>query len=370
MLRYLIEKEFKQVLRHSFIPKLVFVFPTLMMLLLPWAANLEVKNIHLSVVDRDHSPCSERLIRKMGSSGYFRLVDLPESYAAAMEGVEEGTADVILEIPPRFERELQQEGRGRVMISVNTVNGTKGGLSVSYLNAILGEYAGELSAELAPVGGIPSLPVIDVVPQNRFNPHLNYKLFMVPVLMVVLMMLLCGFLPALSIVGEKESGTIEQLNVTPMGKFLFILSKLIPFWVIGFIVLSYCFLLAWLFYGITPVGSYLTIYLFALFFVLGISGFGLVISNYSSTMQQAMFVMFFFIIIFLLMGGFFTPIKSMPAWAQVITVVNPLKYFVQVMRSVYLKGSGIGELLPQLFAQCCFVLLFTVWAVRSYRKTS
>ena len=193
---------------------------------------------------------------------------------------------------------------------------------------------------------------------------------MVPALMVMLLTMICGFLPALNVVGEKEVGTIEQINVTPVSKLTFILAKLIPYWLIGFIVLTICFFLAWLLYGILPVGHFVTIYLFAVVFLFVVSGFGLVISNHSATLQQAMFVMWFFMLILMLMSGLFTPVHSMPEWAQLIAALNPLKYFVEVMRTIYLRGGGIVELLPQLGALTAFAVFFNLWAVRSYRKNN
>lgn len=197
---------------------------------------------------------------------------------------------------------------------------------------------------------------------------MDYKVFMVPALMVMLLTLICGFLPALNIVGEKEMGTMEQINVTPVSKLTFIAAKLIPYWAIGFIVLTVCFGIARLAYGLVPAGSILTIYVAAIVYIFAVSGFGLVISNYSSTMQQAMFVIFFFMLIFILLSGLFTPIGSMPGWAQAITVVNPLKYFILVMRQVYLKGSSAGDLLPTIGALVVFAVVANVWAVVSYKK--
>lgn len=360
ILKYLIEKEFKQLLRNPVLPKLVLIFPCMMMLLMPWAANLEIKNNNLCVVDNDHTPASRRLWEKASGSDYFNLTHAVSSYEEAMHFIETGEADIILEIPQNFEKNLVSENRVNVMISANTVNGTKGGLGSAYLSSIVNDFATDMMSK----------PAIRVSVLNLFNPHLDYKYFMIPALMVMLLTLLCGFLPALNIVSEKEVGTIEQINVTPVGKFTFILAKLIPYWIIGITVLSICFLLARFIYGMIPAGNLGIVYFFACLFVLVISGFGLIISNYSATMQQAMFVMFFFLIIFILMSGLFTPINSMPRWAQWITVFNPLTYFIQVMRMVYLKGSSLMELGTQFMALCGFVLFFNIWAVLSYRKTS
>ena len=382
MIKFLIEKEFKQLFRNSFLPRLILVFPCMIMILMPWAMNLEIRNVSLNIVDNDHSVTSRRLVDKISASTYFRLTALPDSYDEALKNVEAGDADIILEIPRDFEKDCTVGRSPHVLIAANAVNGTKGSLGGSYLSNIIQSYASEVVVLPArgdmqgDVNGMAnsqlstpnSQPSTNYTTLNLFNPNLNYKLFMVPALMVMLLTLICGFLPALNIVSEKEVGTIEQINVTPVGKFTFILAKLFPYWLIGFVVLTICFILAWLLYGILPVGHFLVIYFFAILFVLSMSGLGLVISNHSATMQQAMFVMWFCMLILILMSGLFTPISSMPEWAQAITIFNPLKYLMQVMRMVYLKGSGFTDMLPQLGALLGFVLFFNVWAVRSYRK--
>lgn len=370
MIKFLIEKEFKQIRRNPFLPRMIILFPCLIMLVFPWVVNLDVKNIKLSIIDSDRSSYSEKLVNKINSSDYFHITNTSNSYAEGMISIEANEADIIFEIEQGFERNLIKEGTAKVMISANAVNGTRGGLGTSYLSAIITDYANDLRADYTLSNSGQKLPIIDMVQQNRFNAHLDYKMFIVPALMVMLLTIICGFLPTLNIVSEKERGTIEQINVTPVGKFIFILAKLIPYWLIGFVVLSICFILAALVYGILPVGSLATIYTFAVLFVLTVSGMGLVISNNSNTMQQAMFVMFFFTIVFILMSGLFTPINSMPQWAQNITMFNPLKYFIQVMRMVYLKGSSITELGTQFIALSCFALFFNIWAVLSYRKSS
>lgn len=369
MLKFLLEKEFKQILRDSFLPRMIFVFPVVMMLLLPNAANMEVKDIHVCVVDNDHSPLSERLIQKIGASPYFHITSIAASYNLGMESIKDETADVIVEIPVHFEKSLEKENMAKVFIASNAVNGTKGGLGSSYLSAVVADFSSEIRAERIAVTQSPQ-PTISTLASYTYNQSLDFKRFMVPAIMVQLLTILCGFLPALNIVSEKEKGTIEQLNVTPINKTTFILAKLIPFWTVGFIVLSICFLLGRFVYGIYPEGSLLTLYFFAAIFLLAISGMGLIISNTSNTLQQAMFVMFFFLVILILMSGLFTPVSSMPQWAQYITIFNPLKYFIEVMRMVYLKGSTIKDLTTQLYALLSFMVVLNGWAVISYRKNS
>ena len=371
MIKYLLEKEFKQLLRNPFLPRMIVMFPIMLLLVFPRAANFEITNINLSVVDNDHSSFSQRLIQKISSSGYFQLTDVSPNYKQALHSVETNKADVILEIPPHFERDLERDQSNKLMISANTVNGTKGGLSSAYLSGIINNFAADLRTESGQVSSRASVvPTIDIAPLNRFNTNLNYRVFMVPALMVMVLTMLCGFMPALNIVSEKEAGTMEQINVTPVPKFTFIVAKLLPFWMIGAIVITISFGIALLVYGLAPAGHLSTIYLFAAIYVLAISGFGLVISNYSDTMQQAMFVMYFFIMVLIMLSGLFTPVSSMPQWAQDITIFNPLKYFMQVMRLVYLKGSGIADMLPQLGALLTFAIVFNGWAVISYKKKS
>jgi ABC-2 type transport system permease protein len=365
MLRYLIEKEWKQIFRNDYLPKIIGIMPVIMLLVLPWAANLEVKNIGISVVDHDRSPLSDRLVRKIVASPSFYLASLSSSQPEAMRNIESGVADLILDLPAGLEKDLIQDRPVPVHIAANAVNGMKGRLAASYLTAILNDFSAELAAAASPTAA----PAIRAEVSYRFNPHLDYKAYMTPAIIVILLTILSGFLPALNIVGEKETGTIEQINVTPVHRLTFILAKLIPYWLIGFFVLSIGFGIAALVYRVFPAGHLLTLYLCAGLYVLVVSGLGLVISNYSDTLQQAMFVIFFFIMILILMSGLFTPAASMPVWAQAIAAANPLKYFMEVMRAVYLKGSGIADLLSPIAALCSFALFFNGWAVISYRKS-
>ena len=257
MIKFLIEKEFKQLFRNSFLPKLIFIFPCMIMILMPWAANLEIKNINLNIVDNDHSVLSRRLVDKIGASTYFRLTALSDTYDEALLAIEAGSADVVLEIPRDFEKDWVKGEAPRLLVAANAVNGTKGSLGGSYLSSIISDYTRELGSESSSQGlAGKSLPRVDIATQNLYNPTLNYKLFMVPALMVMLLTMICGFLPALNVVGEKEAGTIEQINVTPVRKFTFIAAKLIPYWLIGLVVLTICFVLAWLLYGILPAGHF------------------------------------------------------------------------------------------------------------------
>jgi len=360
MLRYLLEKEFKQIRRDRFLPRIIFLLPILQLVILPFAANFEMRNINLGIVDHDYSVTSQQLTEKILSSGYFRLSGTDHSYNQALHAIENNTTDIILEIPVGFERDLERERNVNLLIAANAVNGTKGGMGSAYLSQIIQEFNQERQ-------GV-SLQAARVVPVNLFNPYLSYKNYMVPGILVFLITIISGSLTALNIVSEKERGTIEQINVTPIPKAIFLLSKLIPFWVIGFILLTIGMLIAWIIYGLTPAGSLGVIYLFSAIYLIAFTGFGLAISSVSSTQQQAMYTAFFFLIIFALLSGLFTPISSMPQWAQTLTLFNPVRYFVEVMRMVYLKGSGLADLAGYFGAVCLFAVFFNILAVVSYRK--
>lgn len=367
-LKFLLEKEFKQVWRNKFLIRVIFLLPLLSLALLPMVANFEIKNNNLAVVDHDHTPLSELLIKKITSSGHFRLVSVTADYKEALKDVEQDRADVIVEIPAAFEKNLMTNYSADLLVSANAVNAVKGALGTSYLAQIINNFSTELRNKYLTANSLLQAPAFEIVPRYDFNPRLEYKFSMIPAIIMMILGMISGFLPALNIVGEKERGTIEQMNVTPVKRLPVILSKLIPYWVIGFIVLTICFIVAWIIYGMVSVGGYLEIYLFATIFVLAFSGLGLVISNYANTIQQAMYLMFFFVINFIFLSGLYTPISSMPEWTQTMSFFSPLRYMIEALRSIYLKGSSFMDLWHQFMALVGFAIFFNFWAINSYRK--
>jgi ABC-2 type transport system permease protein len=371
MLKYLLRKEFRQIKRNAFLPRLIFAFPLMVLLVFPWAASYEIKNLNISIVDNDQSSFSKALTQKIISSNYFKLTDYSASYSAAIKSIEAQKSDIILQIPANFEKNIINAQGAKVMLSANAVNGMKGGIAMTYLVSIINDFNAGIIKDLLPVNNsTTNISTIQVDQQYRFNQNLNYRVFMVPALMVMILSLLCGFLPAVYIVFEKELGTIEQMNVSPVPKVLFILAKLIPFWVIGLIVINIGFVVAWAVYGLVPAGHFYTIYFFTIIYIFTVSGLGLIISNFAQSLQQAMFIIFFFMLVFIMLSGLYTPIDSMPEWAKWVAAFNPLKYFMEVMRAVYLKGSDILQLWKQLLALIAFSIFFNIIAVISYRKSS
>ncbi|HVX26202.1 MAG TPA: ABC transporter permease [Parafilimonas sp.] len=367
-LKFLLQKEFRQIFRDKSILRVIFMMPAMQLLVLPWAADYEVKNINLAVVDHDHSDYAQKLVSKITASNYFKLDKYTASYKDAMSEIEDDNADIILEIPNGFEKDLVKENASTLFLAANAVNGVKAGLGTQYLQTIIQNFNNDVRTQWIQLPKFNTQTSIDITYSDWFNPLMNYKFFMVPGILVMLVTMVGSFLAAMNIVKEKEIGTIEQINVTPIKKYHFILGKLIPFWILGLVILSIGLLIAFLAYGIIPAGSFFTIYVFAACYLLAVLGLGLLISTYSSTQQQAMLFSFFLMMIFVLLSGLYTPISSMPAWAQWTTKFNPVSYFIEVMRMVVLKGSNLADISRNIFIVLGFAVVLNVWAVISYRK--
>ena len=370
-LKYLLQKEFRQIFRNKSILPMIFIAPVIQLLVLPLAADFEIKNINISIVDHDRSSYSQKLISNIRSSGYFKITDYSPTYDKAYTQLEADVSDLILEIPRGFEGNLIREGSQQLFLAVNAINGVKAGVGSSYLARIINEYNGEIRLEWLPESRFSPAPRIAVSTLNWFNPSLNYQSFMVPAILVLLVTMIGLYLCSMNIVKEKEVGTIEQINVTPIKKHYFILGKLIPFWVIGMFIFSVgLFLVARLVYGIESAGSIGVLYAYLSLYLTAVLGLGLLISTYSNTQQQAMSLSFFFMMIFILMGGLFTSIDSMPTWARWIAHASPVTYFVEVIRMVIMKGSGFNDLKIQFLATSIFAILFNSWAIMNYKKSS
>lgn len=362
ILRALLRKEIVLMLRNPIIPKMIIAMPVMVMLIMPLVANLDVKNVNVAVVDNDHSQLSRRIVSDVAAGESLTVAQVCGNHSYAIRAVEDGKADVILTIPPDYSTRLVSSPLP-VDIEANGVNTTKGMLGARYVAQSVEETLRQWRCE----DGI-TVPEGEMSVINRYNPTLNFRNYMIPALMVVLLIIICGFVPALNLVNEKETGTIEAMNVTPVSRFGFVLSKLIPFWMVGLFVVTVGMLIGWAVYGLVPAGNIGGIYLAAILFSLVMSGLGVAIANSSSTMLQSIFVMFAFIMIFQLMSGLFTPIRSMPVWAQTITYVIPPRYFIEIMRSLYLKATPISELLLQYLSLAAFALGLSFIAALSYRK--
>ena len=369
-IRFIIQKEFKQIFRDKGMLRLIIILPIIQLLILSNAATFDIKNIKFAYVDNDHSVASRALISKFQTSPYFNIINqFPSKKIADLE-MQKGTVDVILEIPNQFEQILVSEKSGNLSVSINAIDGASAGIENVYITQIIGDYNKNIQTKLLQfsVGNPYKLQSIETIPSFWFNQTLNYKTYMVPGILVLLVSMLTLFLSAMNIVKEKEVGTLEQINVTPIKKHQFIIGKLFPFWTLGIFILTIGLFISKVVFNIPMLGNIGVIYLFTSIYLLVILGIGLFISNNTETQQQSMFIAWFFTVIFILMSGLFTPIESMPQWAQTITLANPIRYFVEVMRMVLLKGAGLNEIKIHLAIIFGYAIIINGFAVWSYKK--
>ena len=365
----LLVKEVLLIRSNPLAPKVIFMMPLAVMLVMPLVASFDVKNVGVAVVDTSHSPLSRRIVADMSASQWLRVDTVVATYPQAMESLEHGGADVILSLPPALDRQPEL-----IDIAANSVNATKGVLGAQYVAQSVSMTLKRWQSRQGAVAATPSTQLQVSTPQqdasviNMYNPTLNYKFYMIPALVGVLIIVICGFLPALNIVSEKETGTIEAMNVTPVGKVSFVLSKLIPYWVIGLIVTVIGLTIGRLVYGLEPAGSLGAILLGTFLFSLVMSGIGVTVANSSQTMMQSILVMYALIMVFQLMGGLFTPVGSMPEWAQRITYAIPTRYYIDIMRAVCLKGSTVAHLSFEFLALAAIAAAVSLLAAITYRK--
>lgn len=366
---YLIQKEFIQIIRNKAILPMMTILPIVQLILLSNAASNEVKNINIVIVDRDLSETSRLLDRKVGANDRFSVVAAPTSMKAAMELMQANRTDIILGIPANFERDYLKGGQPRLQVLVSAINGQQATVGNGYLADIIASFGRDIKQNAGIVlGAGRSPPRIQIASRNWYNKELEYTHFMAPGILAELAALLTIVLSAMNTVREREMGTIEQINVTPIKKWEFILGKMIPFLCIGLVLLTVGLLASKLIFDIPMRGSIGLIFAYAVVNLIAVLGFGLLISNFADTQQQAIFIAFFFILIFILMCGLFTPIESMPKWAQYLTIPNPLAHFISVSRKVLMKGSGLADIKWEFIYTLVLAFVFNGLAIWTYKK--
>ena len=363
----LVKKEFLQILRNKGLLPLIFLMPIVQLLVLGNAATYDVKNTNFSVIDNCKSPYSREIISHLKHNKYFTFISNEYSSKEGIESLKTNKSDFVLVIDKDFEKDIERNSKGKVQLLIDAVDGASAGIILSYIQDILKDFQvsiieDKIGTNHKMVGGIS-------IARNWFNPQLNYIWFMVPGIIVFLITLIGVFVNSMNIAREKELGTIEQLNVTPLKKTQFIAGKLIPLWIIGMMELSFGLIIARFVYHIPILGSLGTIFLFGGIYLISMLSIGLIISSNSDTQQQAMFVAYFIMMIFIFLSGLFTPIASMPNWAQVLAHIIPISYFIEVMRNTVLKGSNIVQQIKPLLILIGYAvttLLFSIW---KYKKT-
>lgn len=348
---------------------ILFVLPIVQLLVLSFAATFEVRHTPISLIDDDHSSLSRQLAERFEASPYFSIAHYARSIAEADAEMQRGAVKLILHLPDNLERDITRATPARVLLTMDAEDGATAGVVQAYAVRIITAFNKLLLADAMPHAGV--IPAgIETRSLHWYNPDLNYQIFMVPGILVLLVTMIGTFLSAMNVVREKEIGTIEQLNVTPLRKSQFIIGKLLPFWVIALIELALGLIIARLVFDVPMLGNLFLVFALAGLYLMGMLGLGLWISTITDTQQQAMFVAWFIMVICILMSGLFTPIESMPAWAQKLTWLNPVAYFIEIMRRVLLKGAGFEAVLHQFWFLLIFTFSVLTLAVRQYRKVS
>lgn len=298
------------------------------------AITNEVKNITLVVVDEDRSPSSRRIIYKFRAVPLFEYLGEYPSTEEAVRSLDDGTAKTAIVIPRCFERDMLKGESPSLQVLIDGVDGNSAGISLGYiLTMAAGIQKGWVMTRGMKLSGI------EVVPRYFYNPQLESTLNFVPGLIGLLLLMITTMLTAVNIVREKEMGTLEQLMVTPLSGVELIIGKIIPYAVLGLMQFSMGIIAARVVFGITMAGNILLLYGITLLFIMSTLGLGIFFSTVANTQQQAMFVAWFSMVFTLLLSGFFVPIKNMPRFVQYLTYLNPLRYFITVLREIYLKGT-------------------------------
>lgn len=374
IIRFLLQKEFLQIFRNKAMLPIIFVIPVVQLLVLSFAATYELKEAKFALIDRDQSIASRELVSKLQATGYFILQSEFTSEDEAKIQIDKGEVSFIIEIPRDFQRSLSNNKATSIQLVIDAVDGSVANLINSYVNSIVRDYSTTKAANInvARLQNINQFSVkqISIQAINWYNPNLDYITYMVPGILVILVSMIGLFLSGMNIVREREIGTIEQLNVTPISKFQFMVGKLVPFWVIGMFDLLLGLALARFGFQIPFLGSLTTILIIAGIYLVLIQALGLFISTITNTQQQAMFIAWFIMVVFILMGGLFTPIESMPMWAQKLTLANPIAYFIKIMRMVLLKGAGWKEVYGMVLIISAMAAGLLAVSVNRYKKTS
>ncbi len=348
---------------------IIFVVPVVQLLILVNAANLEIKNISTTICDKDMTPASRMVTEKFIYSPFFKVENMRLNDAEVAEDLDNDRAKMAIIIPHGFARALVKEKKAEIQILFNAINGTVAGIGSAYAQQIIFRVNNEMVLQwVGSTGKNFNAKTIKTIPAFWYNPDMNYKVFMVPAILVILVTIIGMMLAAMNIVREKEMGTIEQINVTPIKKVQFIVGKLLPFWFIALLMLAFGLTVGKLLFNIPIVGNLGWLFMVAGVYLIVMQGVGLMISNTASTQQQAMFIVFFIMIVFIMMGGIFTPTYSMPVWAQYVNFFNPVAHFMKLIRMILIKGSAPIHFYRTLLLLIGFAVSVMTVAVVQYRK--
>jgi len=366
---FILQKEFIQIFRNKAMLPIIFIMPLVQLLILSNAATYEVKNINFAIVDMDQSKFSRQLLNKILYNGYFNCKGYFFNTDQAEDKLRLNEFKLIIAIPHNFEKDYLKQTPVKVQLIVNSEDGAIANVILNYVSTIINDFSREVAIESRLIGKS-YIPKAEIFYSFWYNPEMNYKIFMVPGILVILVSMIGIFLTGMNIAREKEIGTIEQINVTPIKKYQFIVGKLLPFWILGQVELSFGMLVAFFVFNIGIMGNPLLILVASSVYLLVLLGIGLFISTLTNTQQQAMFISWFFMVVFMLIGGVFTPIESMPEWAQIITFFNPVSHFNRIVRMIMIKGSDMYDIQYMLIVLLIYAFIILSLAILKYRKVS
>ncbi|MBN1462719.1 MAG: ABC transporter permease [Paludibacteraceae bacterium] len=365
---YILQKEFTQIFRNKIMLRIMILIPIIQLLILVYAATFEVKRIDMAIVDNDRSASSLRLIQRIERNEIFHVNYIVDTQDEAEDLIRRTKIDIALCIPRNFDKKLTTFNHPDVQLLADAIVGNSAQLGSAYLSAIIMDFNKEVLVER--MGGLKNENQIIVNNSFWYNANLNYKIYMAPGILVVLLTIIGMMLGGANLVREKELGTIEQINVTPILKWQLLAGKLIPFLIIGLVEMAFGLILAHLFFGMPVRGSLVLLFGATAIYLILVLSIGLFLSTVSDTQQQVAFSGFFFLMIFIMLSGLFTPVESMPLWAQRLDLINPLYYFIKILRGIILKGAQLQDILTEFLSLLALAVSVFVLSILKYKKTT
>ncbi len=364
-------KEFLQLKRDPVLYRIVFLAPILQLVLLGYAANMDVNTVHTAIFDQDKTAASRDYIQRFERSGYFEIDDYVDTYQQVTNEINKGNVLWALVIPKDFEKDIETRKPAPVQAIFDGSDGNKTSIAFGYVQNITANYAQNILLQIADKTGRKNSIAGSLEPVIRvwYNPDLKTRVFMVPSIMGLILMIITIILMSMAIVKEREIGTLEQLIVTPIKPYQLIIGKLIPFVILGFIDILIVQSIMVFWFGIVIRGSFIFLVFASFLFILSTLGIGLFLSTISKTQQQAMMVAQFAIMMpFIYLSGFSFPIENMPRIVQYITYLIPLRYYITILRAVILKGASFRELLPETGMLLIMGILILVASAMRFKK--
>jgi len=388
------------VFRNPLLLSILVVAPLVEFMIFPFCADYEIKVLNIAFIDNDHSQLSKNIIHSFNSSEIFVSKGLLDNKDEADEMMKHDKIDLLIEIPSNFESNLYNNESTKIAVTANAINSVKAGIGTGYVQEIIGGYMQDFAAMNTPsnmqammssastaamqqkqdqrqAAAVQTVPIrtvnaakVNISNVYWYNEQMNYKNLIVPGILVILVTLIGCYVTALNLVREKEIGTIEQVNVTPIRKWQFLLGKMIPFWLLGITEFIAGLIIMKFIFGISVQGSLPLLLGITAIYLFVMLGLGFFISSVSENQLQSMFIVLFLFIVFVLLSGVFTPTEGMPEWAHKINYLNPMSFYIEVIKKIILKGSAFESVMTETIVLSVMAVIINTGAVLSYREAS